>query len=165
MTLDQFEKHAGKEGARDWKSSIWVHINDEKVPLKKAKLLQYYKHYSNVANWTSYRKRVYHRDEFVTCSTCKTRRRFHLGTNKELRTYHDAAINQSWTCADWPYDKITCSDDKKKDSRKFCKIYRGCPLSPTCSGCPKCKCSGCVRCRFLDCKCLSCISFMHHAKP
>ncbi|KAJ7948598.1 Protein ULTRAPETALA 1-like protein, partial [Quillaja saponaria] len=75
MTPEEFEKHGRKEGPRDWKKNIWIHLDYEKVPLKKTQLLQYYKQSSNVANCNSSSKYVFHRDEFLVCYVCGNHRR------------------------------------------------------------------------------------------
>ncbi|XP_022717035.1 protein ULTRAPETALA 1-like [Durio zibethinus] len=164
LTPYDFQKHYGKEGTRKWKNHIWVLMNNKKVPLGRTALLKYYKHASNGANRqsTMQAKRIYHRDEFISCSICKKERRFHLRTEEECRIYHDALNARRWRCADWPYHKMTCLDGEERASRKSC---RGCPRSPICKGCTTCVCFGCLKCRFLGCKCRTCVDFMQNAEP
>lgn len=108
LTPEEFEKHAGKEGGGKWKNNIWVHEEKEdRVPISKTPLLQYYTHQANVSNWIDSvnRKRNFHRDEFIRCSSCNKRRRFRLNCRDEIRIYHAAMNNKMWSCSDWPYQK------------------------------------------------------------
>ncbi|KAJ1408502.1 Developmental regulator, ULTRAPETALA [Sesbania bispinosa] len=108
ITLEEFEKHAGKEGSGRWKSNIWVHEEGEdRVPLWKTPLMQYYTYQANVPNWIDQanRKRNHHRDEFIRCSNCNKERRFRLRTREEIKVYHVAANNKMWKCSDWPYQE------------------------------------------------------------
>ncbi|KAJ4726244.1 Protein ULTRAPETALA 1-like protein [Melia azedarach] len=162
MTPYDFEKHSGKEGNRRWTHHIWVLMNEEKVPLYKTALLNYYKHATNEASNSSRGKRTFHRDEFIRCARCKKQRRFRLRTKEECRIYHDALGARRWKCHDRPYDKITCDDDEERPSRINCK---GCPRFPTCEGCAACVCVGCFKCRFKDCKCRICVDFVKFADP
>ncbi|XVE80210.1 hypothetical protein DITRI_Ditri14bG0121500 [Diplodiscus trichospermus] len=86
LTPYDFEKHSGKEGARKWKNHIWVVINNKKVPMKRTVLMKYYKHASNAANGLSvlHAKRIFHRDEFMSCSKCKKERRFRPGLKRNV---------------------------------------------------------------------------------
>ncbi|KAK1583480.1 hypothetical protein Q3G72_024135 [Acer saccharum] len=162
MTPYDFEKHSQRDGPRKWKDHIWVILNDEKVPLSKTCLIEYYKLGYNEAS-TSYRgKRVFHRDEFVTCSSCKKDRRFSLRTKEDCMIYHAAYADKEWKCSDKPNDKITCGDDEERKGRKG---YRGCPRASKCKGCKSCSCFGCLKCRFKDCNCRLCLDFMQNAEP
>ncbi|KAG6689394.1 hypothetical protein I3842_11G172400 [Carya illinoinensis] len=164
LTPDNFLKHCGKLGTRNWKRNIWIIVNDEKVSLRKTVLLNYYRNASNISTGpkNSKRERKFHRDEFIKCSTCSKERRFRQRNREERRIYHDALANERWRCADRPYDKITCADEEERVCRKIC---RGCPRSATCSGCPSCVCFGCLKCRFLDCECRTCVDFIQNAEP
>ncbi|XP_065628030.1 protein ULTRAPETALA 2 [Quercus suber] len=159
LTPYAFEKHSGREGAKNWKKHIWVIINDKKVALSKTVLISYYKHSTNMV---LSRPKQFHRDEFISCSDCKKLRRFLLRDQVGCRTYHDALANKNWKCTDWPYDKISCDDEEERECRKICK---GCPRSSTCRGCTSCVCFGCTRCRFWDCDCRTCVDFMEHGEP
>ncbi|RDX93232.1 Protein ULTRAPETALA 2, partial [Mucuna pruriens] len=165
VTLEEYEKHAFKEGSGRWKSNIWVHYEDEdRVPLWKTPLMKYYTRQANVANWkgAALRKRTFHRDEFMRCSRCKKERRFRLRTRPQIREYHDAFNNKSWTCSLWPYQKITCDDEEERPSLR---ASRACPRAATCQGCLLCYCKGCIKCRFEDCNCQECRNFMLYAEP
>ncbi|XP_018851190.1 protein ULTRAPETALA 2-like [Juglans regia] len=164
LTPDNFLKHCGKLGTRNWKRNIWIIVNDEKVSLQKTVLLNYYRNASNIStdSKNSKRERKFHRDEFIKCSTCNKERRFRLRNREERRIYHDALANERWRCADRPYDKITCADEEERVCRKIC---RGCPRSATCPGCPSCVCFGCLKCRFPDCECRTCVDFIQNAEP
>ena len=108
VTPEAFEKHALKEGTGRWKSNIWVHCEDEdRVPLWKTPLTKYYTHQANVANWkdSAMRKRNFHRDEFLHCTSCRKERRFRLKSRPDIKNYHEALNNKSWTCSLWPYHK------------------------------------------------------------
>ncbi|KAG5021204.1 hypothetical protein JHK87_017059 [Glycine soja] len=73
VTLEEFEKHALREGSGRWKRNIWVHCEDEDiVPLWKTPLIKYYTQQANVANRkdSAMRKQNFHRDEFLRCTTC-----------------------------------------------------------------------------------------------
>ncbi|KAK0601487.1 hypothetical protein LWI29_024759 [Acer saccharum] len=99
-----------------WKDHIWVILNDEKVPLSRTCLIKYFKHGSNEVSTSCRGKRNFHRDEFVTCSSCEKERCFHLQTKEDCMIYHAAAADKKWKCSDRPYDKITCVDDEERDS-------------------------------------------------
>ncbi|KAG4390196.1 hypothetical protein GLYMA_06G250300v4 [Glycine max] len=165
VTPEAFEKHALKEGTGRWKSNIWVHCEDEdRVPLWKTPLTKYYTHQANVANWkdSAMRKRNFHRDEFLHCTSCRKERRFRLKSRPDIKNYHEALNNKSWTCSLWPYHKITCDDDEERPSLR---ASRGCSRSSTCQGCSTCYCEGCIKCRFEDCNCQECRDFMLYAEP
>ncbi|XVF78101.1 hypothetical protein PTKIN_Ptkin14bG0101800 [Pterospermum kingtungense] len=164
LTPNDFEKHSRREGTRQWKNHIWVVLSNKKVPIRRTTLLKYYKHATNGENGLSamQSKRLFHRDEFISCSRCKKQRRFRLRSEEECRLYHDALNARRWKCSDWPYDKISCIDDEERASRKSC---RGCPRKPNCKGCTTCVCFGCLKCRFMDCKCRTCLDFMQNAEP
>ncbi|KAK9938201.1 hypothetical protein M0R45_014954 [Rubus argutus] len=161
MTPKQFESHA-REGARRWKSNIWVIINDRKVSLQISGLLKYYKHAANENNWDRRRSNFLHRDEFLCCCECKKERRFHLRTTDGCRRFHDASANKSWKCADH-YEKTTCDDDEEERASR--KSYRGCPRAATCKGCTSCVCVGCNMCRFKDCDCRTCVDYIQNVEP
>ncbi|XP_028751849.1 protein ULTRAPETALA 1-like [Neltuma alba] len=158
-----FEKHSGRESARKWKNNIWVIINGEKVSLYKTVLLKYYNQVSKTVNGSNRLNngRSCHRDEFISCTRCKKKRRFRLRTKEECRIHHDALADANWKCADLPYDKITCDDEEERASRR---VYRGCARTPTCKGCTSCVCFGCDICRFSDCSCQTCTDFTRNAK-
>ncbi|XP_021894675.1 protein ULTRAPETALA 2-like [Carica papaya] len=107
MSPYEFEKHADREGTRNWKSHVWVTINGEKVPLSKSGLLVYYKNASNLNNRSKLvrGKQQFHRDEFITCTLCRKDRRFRVRTAEEYRRFHDALANKKWSCPNWPYEK------------------------------------------------------------
>ncbi|KAK7405191.1 hypothetical protein VNO78_06390 [Psophocarpus tetragonolobus] len=164
-TLEEFEKHAFKEGSGRWKSNIWVHYEDEdRVPLWRTPLMKYYTHQANVANWidSAMRKRNYHRDEFLRCTNCNKERRFRLKSRLDIKKYHQAFNNHSWTCSLWPYQKISCDYVEERPSLR---ASRGCPRLSTCRGCTNCYCEGCIKCRFEDCNCRECRDFMLYAEP
>ncbi|KAK1581804.1 hypothetical protein Q3G72_009141 [Acer saccharum] len=79
-------------------------------------LIKYFKHGSNEVSTSCRGKRNFHRDEFVTCSSCEKERCFHLQTKEDCMIYHAAAADKKWKCSDRPYDKITCVDDEERDS-------------------------------------------------
>lgn len=164
LTPAAFEKHSGRETARKWKNNVWVIVDGEKVPLSKTVLLKYYNQGLKSANGSSRSNngRVCHRDEFVRCTECNKERRFRLRTKDECRVHHDALADVNWKCADLPYDKVTCSDEEERASRR---VYRGCTRSATCKGCTSCVCFGCEICRFSDCSCQTCTDFTRNAKP
>ncbi|XP_057452739.1 protein ULTRAPETALA 1-like [Lotus japonicus] len=165
LTPEEFEKHAGKEGGGKWKNNIWVHEEKEdRVPISKTPLLQYYTHQANVSNWIDSvnRKRNFHRDEFIRCSSCNKRRRFRLNCRDEIRIYHAAMNNKMWSCSDWPYQKITCDHEEERSSVRSCRV---CPRYSLCQGCSSCYCGGCIKCRFEDCDCQECRDFMLFAEP
>jgi len=64
-------------------------------------------HQANVANWkdSAMRKRNFHRDEFLHCTSCRKERRFRLKNRPDIKNYHEALNNKSWTCSLWPYQK------------------------------------------------------------
>ncbi|OVA13903.1 SAND domain [Macleaya cordata] len=107
LTPASFEKHSGREGARKWKSNVWVIAQGEKVPLSKTVLLKYYNQASKSTNGShkSSNGRPCHRDEFVRCTRCNKERRFRLRNKEECRLHHDALADINWKCADLPYDK------------------------------------------------------------
>ncbi|KAJ8754655.1 hypothetical protein K2173_010746 [Erythroxylum novogranatense] len=156
----EFEKHSEKEGTSDWPRHIWVLKNGKKIPIWRTTLLKYYKHSANGASGS--KRRIFHRDEFISCSNCNKQRRFRLRTKDDCRTYHDALANKNWKCDDHPYDEISCKDEEERGSRKS---SRGCPRRPNCSGCTSCVCFGCLICRFVDCGCRGCTDFMQNAPP
>uniref|UniRef100_A0A7N0ZSX7 SAND domain-containing protein n=1 Tax=Kalanchoe fedtschenkoi TaxID=63787 RepID=A0A7N0ZSX7_KALFE len=164
LTPAAFEKHSGRETARKWKNNIWVMIDGEKVPLSKTPLLKYYNkaaaRTSNGSN-RSQNRQVFHRDEFVRCTSCNKGRRFRLRSKEECRLHHDALADPNWTCADSPFDKLTCENDEERASRR---VYRGCARSATCKGCTSCVCFGCETCRFSDCNCQTCTDFTRNVK-
>ncbi|KAI9184952.1 hypothetical protein LWI28_002836 [Acer negundo] len=163
MTPYDFEKHSQRFGPRKWKDHIWVILNDEKVPLSKTCLIKYFKHGSNEVSTSCRGKRNFHRDEFITCSSCEKERRFRLRTKEDCMIYHAAAADKKWKCSDRPYEKITCVDDEERDSRKR---YKGCPESfSKCEGCNSCVCVGCLKCRSKECDCSLCVDFMQNAEP
>ncbi|RWR84456.1 protein ULTRAPETALA 1-like protein isoform X2 [Cinnamomum micranthum f. kanehirae] len=158
LSPSAFEKHAGREGTRRWKSNVWVMVNGEKAPLSKTVLLRYYNQSSKNANGSHKgpHGRHFHRDEFIRCTRCNKERRFRLRTKEECRIHHDALATLNWKCSDLAYDKVTCDTDGERSSRK---VYRGCSRSPSCTGCTSCVCFGCPICRFSDCSCQTCVDF------
>ncbi|XP_014632530.1 protein ULTRAPETALA 2-like [Glycine max] len=142
-------------------------ISDEdrdRVPLWKTPLTKYYTHQANEANWkdSAMRKRNFHWDEFLHCTSCRKECRFHLKSILDIKNYHEALDNKSWTCSLWPYQKIICDDDEERPSMR---VSRGCSRSSTCQGCSTCYCEGCIKFRFEDCNCQECIDFMLYAEP
>ncbi|KAL8166175.1 hypothetical protein V2J09_007674 [Rumex salicifolius] len=85
---------------------------------------------------------------------------FLLRTKQECRLYHDACLDENWTCADFPNQEVCCEDDEERQPKK---ILRGCFMRPLCKGCNFCVCFGCFMCRFEDCKCRSCVDFIKNA--
>ncbi|XP_044494125.1 protein ULTRAPETALA 2-like [Mangifera indica] len=162
LTPYDFEEHSGRPGNRKWTHHVWVHINEDKVPLYKTELLKFYKYAANEVSASCRGKRTFHRDEFIRCVRCKKERRFRLRTKEECRIYHDALAAKRWKCVDRPYDKITCAVDEERASRKS---SRGCPRFANCEGCTSCVCVGCLKCRFKDCSCRACVDFMQNAEP
>ncbi|KAG7957365.1 hypothetical protein I3843_11G170400 [Carya illinoinensis] len=73
LTPDNFLKHCGKEGTRNWKRNSRVIVNDEKVALQK-----WVDRPHSTDSKSSERERKFHRDEFIKCSTCNKERRFRL---------------------------------------------------------------------------------------
>ncbi|XP_006582689.1 protein ULTRAPETALA 2-like [Glycine max] len=120
--------------------------------------------WANVANWkdSAMRKRNFHRDEFLHCTSCRKERRFRLKNRPDIKNYHEALNNKSWTCSLWPYQNITCDDDEERPSLR---ASRGCSRSSTCQGCSACYCEGRIKCRFEDCNCQECRDFMLYAEP
>ncbi|KAL8166202.1 hypothetical protein V2J09_007701 [Rumex salicifolius] len=94
------------------------------------------------------------------CTKCSKQRRFLLRTKQECRLYHDACLDENWTCADFPNQEVCCEDDEERQPKK---ILRGCFMRPLCKGCNFCVCFGCFMCRFEDCKCRSCVDFIKNA--
>lgn len=111
LTPAAFEKHSARETARKWKNNVWVILNCEKVPLSKTVLLKYYNQALKSAN-SSHRHngRVFHRDEFIRCSSCNKERRFRLRTKEECRIHHDSLADANWKCCDFSYDKYGSSN-------------------------------------------------------
>lgn len=157
-----FEKHSGRETARKWKSNVWVIVEGEKVSLMKTPLLKFYNQTLKATNGSHKgpNGRPCHRDEFIRCMKCEKERRFRLRNKEECRVYHDALVDQNWSCSDFPTDKIRCDDEEERASRK---VLRGCSRSPSCKGCTSCVCFGCEICRFIDCSCQTCIDFTRNA--
>ncbi|KAL8166173.1 LOW QUALITY PROTEIN: hypothetical protein V2J09_007672 [Rumex salicifolius] len=165
LSLSEFEKHTKPpKGQAKWKGGfVWAFTKDgQKVPLHKTTLLKYYKG-SPFDSWAPVkprRRRTIHRNEFVTCTKCSKQRRFLLRTKQECRLYHDACLDENWTCADFPNQEVCCEDDEERQPKK---ILRGCFMRPLCKGCNFCVCFGCFICRFEDCKCRSCVDFIKNA--
>lgn len=139
-------------------------MSDEKVPLGKTDLINYYKAASDEASSSGSRrgKGVFHRDEFIRCSVCNKDRRFRLQKREDHRVYHDAVTDEDWNCSKIPFDSVSCEDPEERASRKSC---RGCPRKSKCNGCTSCVCLGCDQCRFADCSCRECRDFNQTAKP
>ncbi|KAI4334688.1 hypothetical protein L6164_013403 [Bauhinia variegata] len=161
LTPDEFERHADKEGNRRWKYNIWIQSEGKKISILRSPLCKHYKPAANAENSTGIgcRRRQFHRDEFVRCSSCNKERRFHLRNKDECRLYHDALLKANWKCSDWTLHDITCEEDEERASRK---VYRGCPRQGRCQGCPTCVCLGCYKCRYLHCSCQICTEFVQN---
>lgn len=99
MSPDDFARHSGKMYASTkWKSQIWVFSNDgNKLHLHKTCLLKHYTH-----NFQRPQRQVIHRDEFKKCCRCHKDRRFVVRTKEACKAYHDALVNDNWTCSDMP---------------------------------------------------------------
>ncbi|XP_054812229.1 protein ULTRAPETALA 2-like [Prosopis cineraria] len=189
VTPKEFEKHGGMKEVkgRKWTSSIWVQVEDtgERLALGKSKVMKYYNHKANAANWIKHasRNNKFHNDLFIRCSNCHKQRRFRRRTMKQIKDYHDAVNNTTWECSLWPYDNYinnkTLKDQidtsyafmladryknfscfritcEDEEERDNRKMYRGCPLVKQCPGCKYCNCTGCLKCRFLNCNCREC---------
>lgn len=114
MTPWDFERHGGRGSSKKWRDSIWVKQGTQRVPVSRVKELDTYIH-SNNSRRDGKKLRINatevgegsktHRDEFVTCSICLKQRRFRRRNPEECRTYHDAANNPHWECANFPDNK------------------------------------------------------------
>lgn len=91
----------------NWKTHIWVFVNEEKVPLKKTNLTKYYKGSASDLSVSirPRRSRTVHRDELMTCTACGKDRRFLCRDKAEYKVYHQANLaTHTWTCSDYPYE-------------------------------------------------------------
>ncbi|KAL5147294.1 GDSL esterase/lipase [Glycine soja] len=120
VTLEEFEKHALREGSGRWKRIIWVHCEDEdKVPLWKTPLIKYYTHQENVANRkdSAMRKQNFHRDEFLRCTRCGKERRADqtLRTTMMLQTTNARLVLFGLIKSDPPKQKRSQGNEKKTE--------------------------------------------------
>eukprot|EP00249_Psilotum_nudum_P023912 c29026_g2_i1 orf=570-3362(-) len=163
MTPATFERHAGRGSSRKWKDSIWVVLGDQKIQFSKVQGLDaLYRHYKTLNHvkltQTGNIKQQYHRDEFIKCTKCQKERRFRRRNNEECRLYHDALMNPSWNCSNFPFNRLlSCEDDEEREVRR---AIRGCVRVRACQGCIDCVCLGCNMCRFSDCGCRSCDDYL-----
>ncbi|XP_010675639.3 protein ULTRAPETALA 1-like [Beta vulgaris subsp. vulgaris] len=165
ISPSEFEKHAGLKALSNWKTHVWVFVNGDKVPLRKTKLLKYYKGSASDPSEgvRPRRSRTVHRDELIRCVACGKDRRFLRRNKAECMIYHQATkASETWTCSNYPHEILRCEDDEERASKKR---LRGCPRRSICKGCTSCVCFGCNMCRFEDCACRSCVDFIQNAEP
>ncbi|KAK3199199.1 hypothetical protein Dsin_022614 [Dipteronia sinensis] len=106
-----------RDSPRKWKDHVRVILNDEKVPLSKICLIEYYKPGYNEVS--------------TSCREGVPLQPPNQGGLHECMIYHAAYADKNWKCSDKPNDKITCNDNEERKGRKS---YRGCPRVARVSG-------------------------------
>lgn len=107
ISPSEFEKHAGLKALSNWKTHVWVFVNGDKVPLRKTKLLKYYKGSASDPSEgvRPRRSRTVHRDELIRCVACGKDRRFLRRNKAECMIYHQATkASETWTCSNYPHE-------------------------------------------------------------